>query len=302
MLGASGFLGMHVREVAEPGEVQPLTRGAIPPDAGELAWIRLEATPGKGLAEDLERLVRERAPRAVLCLAAMASGAECERDPEAARLANAELPGAVARACAKASVRLVHASTDLVFGAAPAPKAGFSELDPVAPLGVYGATKAAGERAVLEAAADALVVRLPLLFGFSAGRGAGASDSLFAGLLRGDDVFLFDDEWRQPLRAALAARALLALCDRPQVTGVLNLPGPERLSRADFGERLIAAARRYGAQFKAFAARGTRDQRGLAGSRPADTCLGDARARAELGPWSETLDRSIELEAARRFA
>ena len=87
----------------------------------------------------------------------------CEREPEAARRANADAPRKLARACAEAGVSLVHVSTDYVFaGDAREP---YREDDVPAPRSEYGRSKLAGERAVLETAPDALVVRTSWVFG-----------------------------------------------------------------------------------------------------------------------------------------
>ncbi|WP_343717991.1 sugar nucleotide-binding protein, partial [Inquilinus sp.] len=70
--------------------------------------------------------------------------AEAERDQAFA--VNATAPGVIARACAVAGAALLHISTDYVFrGDGDRP---WREDDPIAPLSVYGESKAAGEAAV----------------------------------------------------------------------------------------------------------------------------------------------------------
>ena len=87
----------------------------------------------------------------------------CEREPELARRANAEAPAVLGRACAEAGARLVHVSTDYVFaGDARRP---YREDDPTGPRSVYGHTKLDGDRAVLAASPDFLVVRTSWVFG-----------------------------------------------------------------------------------------------------------------------------------------
>jgi len=75
-----------------------------------------------------------------------------EREPELAHAVNALAPGAIAEALAITGGRLLQVSTDFVFnGAQGSPY----RLDqPVAPLGVYGISKAAGEAAVAAALAS----------------------------------------------------------------------------------------------------------------------------------------------------
>ena len=87
----------------------------------------------------------------------------CEDNEDLAYAVNATGPANLAQACAAAGARLVHISTDYVFaGDATEPY----EVDaPIAPASAYGRTKAAGERSITEAGADALIVRTAWLYG-----------------------------------------------------------------------------------------------------------------------------------------
>jgi dTDP-4-dehydrorhamnose reductase len=90
-----------------------------------------------------------------------------ESDRENCRRENAIGPAVLAGACASQKVRFVTFSTDLVFDGQSARP--YRELDAVAPLNVYGITKAEGETEVLRLAPHALVVRTGALFGSPAG-------------------------------------------------------------------------------------------------------------------------------------
>lgn len=81
--------------------------------------------------------------------------AESERD--AAWAVNAAAPAALARAAALRGIPVIHLSTDYVFnGSKGAP---YVEDDPVAPIGVYGASKEAGERGVRDANPRHVILR-----------------------------------------------------------------------------------------------------------------------------------------------
>ena len=87
----------------------------------------------------------------------------CESEETLAFQVNAEGPKQLAKESARHGFRLVQPSTDYVFsGDGDRP---YREDDPVDPKTIYGASKLAGERAVLEAAPDALVVRTSWVFG-----------------------------------------------------------------------------------------------------------------------------------------
>src|SRR3546814_11683343 len=76
---------------------------------------------------------------------------------------NAQAPGHLAAAASAAAARLVHVSTDFVFDGTSARP--YLPGDPVNPLGVYGASKRAGEEAVLRALPGALILRPAWVYG-----------------------------------------------------------------------------------------------------------------------------------------
>ena len=99
--------------------------------------------------------IRDHAPDAVINAAAYTAVDRAEQEEALAQVINGEAPGAMARACADLGIPFVHISTDYVFdgqGVTP-----WTPGDPVAPLGAYGRTKLAGERAV-QAAGGAYVI------------------------------------------------------------------------------------------------------------------------------------------------
>ena len=89
---------------------------------------------------------------------------------------------------------------------------------------------------------------------------------------------LFTDEHRTPLDAAEGARLLVELAERGP-TGLLHVGGPERLSRAELGERVLARARARGLDLPE-PRRGIRADLGLAETRVADASLDCSRLLA----------------------
>lgn len=115
---------------------------------------------------DLDALgayVHRVAPRAVVNAAAYTNVDGAEQEPALAARVNAEAPRALAVACARLGVPLVHYSTDYVFdGTATAP---YAEDAPTTPLGVYGRTKCDGEAAVRAVGGPHLVLRTSWVYG-----------------------------------------------------------------------------------------------------------------------------------------
>ncbi|WP_374573908.1 dTDP-4-dehydrorhamnose reductase [Phenylobacterium sp.] len=98
----------------------------------------------------------------VINAAAYTAVDKAESEPDLAYAVNARAPRAMARACQARGVPLVQVSTDMVFSGA---KAGaYVEDDPVGPLHVYGASKLAGEDAVLDLCERSIVLRVSWLF------------------------------------------------------------------------------------------------------------------------------------------
>ena len=94
---------------------------------------------------------------AIINAAAYTAVDQAETEVEAAWRINAVAPACLAREAARAGVPFVHVSTDYVFsGASTRP---YAESDPVAPLGVYGASKEAGEQGVRTGGGRSAIVR-----------------------------------------------------------------------------------------------------------------------------------------------
>ncbi|MBK9033115.1 MAG: dTDP-4-dehydrorhamnose reductase [Myxococcales bacterium] len=156
------------------------------------------------------------APTAVVNAAAYTAVDRAEVDRLAAFAVNATGAGLLARACAARGVRLVHVSTDHVFdGRAGRP---YREDDPVAPVNVYGASKAAGERAVL--AAGGTVVRTSWLF---APDGWGFVPAIVRAAVATAPIRAIADRHGRPTCVDDLAPALVALLDAP--AGVYHYAG-----------------------------------------------------------------------------
>lgn len=296
ILGASGFLGAHVvasavrrarreatmRDPLGPpviahsrGESLLVPRFCDPRDAAE--WVRADLADPGGVKAFLDGI----APTEVVNCAALSRAADCEREPAVAGRLNAEMPGAVAAWCAAAGARLVHVSTDLVFGAIEAPAGGLDEESTPAPVSVYGRTKLEGEEAVRAACPDAAVVRLPLLYGNSGARGLGASDAILEAVERDERPRLFHDEWRTPLSVAVAADALAELLEF-EGGGVLHVAGPDRVSRYELGLAVLASMGMARETAEAAIERTSQDDLDAGAPRPRDVSLNAARARELL--------------------
>lgn len=114
-------------------------------------------------ADAVERAIAHHQPWAIVNASGYVRVDEAEKDAERCFRENAYGPSLLARACARHGIQLLTFSSDLVFdGRQQSP---YVETDPVAPLNVYGKSKAEAERRVLEAYPEALVIRTSAFFG-----------------------------------------------------------------------------------------------------------------------------------------
>jgi dTDP-4-dehydrorhamnose reductase len=145
----------------------------------------------------------------VLNVAAYTAVDKAESEPELAYAVNAAAPMAMAKACQARGAPLIQISTDMVFsGAKPG---AYVEDDPVGPLHVYGASKLAGEEAVLAYCDRASVMRVSWLFS------AEGSNFLHAMLRLGKTqpvLKIVDDQRGKPTFAGDVAAFILSQADR----------------------------------------------------------------------------------------
>lgn len=182
-------------------------------------------------ARALARLVDTAAPVAVVLAAAYTDVDGAEADPATAFAVNAEAPAVLARACARRHALLVHFSTDYVFdGTARVP---YEETAPTAPLGVYGASKLAGERAIEESGCRALVFRSSWIYG---GRGRNFLRTILQRARERDELRIVADQIGAPTWSRMVAEAVAAVLARA------ISPDGFALADADLGIYHLSAA------------------------------------------------------------
>jgi dTDP-4-dehydrorhamnose reductase len=187
----------------------------------------------------------------------------------------------VALAAARSGAHLVHVSSDALHAGRPTP---YLDADPPTPIFMYGAAKAAAETAVAAIDPAATIVRTSLIIGDERSKQITIALELAAGSRQGA---LFTDEIRCPVAVQDLAAAILELA-AAGYSGLINVAGPEAVSRADLG---LLSAVRYGVDPALIPT--CRTAEGGLGPRPADVRLDSAHAAAllttRLRPASEVL-------------
>lgn len=123
----------------------------------------------------------------------------------------------LASACSDAGIPLLHISTDYVFdGTAPH---SYTELDPVKPISVYGASKQAGEAAVRNHLDRHIILRTSWVF---AKHGSNFVKTMLRVGQGGGPLKVVDDQFGGPTSARAIAKALLMMADRFEQHGDLR--------------------------------------------------------------------------------
>ena len=214
--GAGGQLGGYLRPALERAghEVIGLGHG---PGTG------VDIVADIGESDVVAAAVRDARPEVVIHCAAYTDVDGCERNPERAMRVNDTGSRNVAQAAWETGAWLLAVGTDFVFpGDATEP---YREDAPVGPISVYGASKLAGERAVLAADHSFAVARTAWVFG---GAGKHFPRTVVTMLRDRGTMAVVDDEVSCPTFAGDLAEALVALLPhRP--SGVLHLTneGPD---------------------------------------------------------------------------
>ena len=225
---------------------------------------------------------------------------QAEREPGEAFSVNAIAVGALANACAAQGVRLIHVSTDYVFGGTATRPYG-PHATP-APLGVYGASKLEGERLIAATPRlNWLIVRTSWLYS-STGRNFLLT---MLGLFRSrGTVSVVDDQFGTPTSARSLARALWVVAQLPKARGIAHFANLGVASWWEFAVAIAAAARARGLLQRApiVNAISTAEYPTLA-ARPAFSALDASATLAEWDvagiPWRDALGATLdELRAA----
>lgn len=286
LFGGQGQVGWELaRSLAPLGRVVALDRAAV--DLTDLAAVRAAIATHR--------------PRVVVNAAAYTAVDRAESERALAERINAEAPAAMAAAAAALGALLVHYSTDYVFdGRARAP---YREDAPTAPQGAYGATKLAGDEAVLAGAADAWIFRVSWVY---AARGRNFLRTIQRLAAERDELRIVDDQvgcptWAREIAEATALAVGRWLSDRaagyePPARGVYHLASPDHTSWHGFASAIVDALP-AGAPRPAVRPITTAEYPTPA-ARPAWSVLDPTKFREAFGlalsPWREQLARCLD--------
>ena len=188
----------------------------------------LDITDTDTVAAAVDRL----APDLIINAAAHTAVDRAESEADLAFAINRDGAANLARCATRRGVKLVHVSTDFVFdGHASRP---YLPGDTAGPLGVYGASKHAGEIAVAQYAPNALIVRTAWVY---AAHGRNFLTTMLRLMGKEEEVRVVSDQIGTPTSAKTLARALWELAQSP-ATGILHFTDAGVASWYDFAQAI----------------------------------------------------------------
>ena len=187
--------------------------------------------------------IRGYAPEAVINAAAYTAVDRAEEEQALAMRVNGGAPGAIAQACSRLDIPLVHISTDYVFDGRG--RAAWCPGDSPAPQNTYGRSKLAGEQAIAQAGGVHAILRTAWVFSAN-------GNNFVRTMLRLSEtrevLSIVDDQVGGPTPAGYIATACLAIAEQllanPEKTGIYHYSGMPDVSWKTFAEAIFAAAGR----------------------------------------------------------
>lgn len=195
----------------------------------------------------IDLMVDAVAPDLILSAAAYTAVDRAEEEPELAMMVNGIAPGVLARTAAQLDVPIIHLSTDYVFdGSGDCP---WREDDPTSPLGVYGASKLAGERAIATAGARHAILRTAWVY---SPFGSNFVKTMLRLAETRDMVTVVDDQFGCPTSAFDIADAILVMIEHwrpgtlPAWNGIYHIAGAQPINWAGFARAIFALSAERG--------------------------------------------------------
>jgi dTDP-4-dehydrorhamnose reductase len=231
LLGKGGQVGWELqRSLAVAGEVTALDFD----DGGDFT------KPDELLAR-----VQALAPQVIVNSAAHTAVDKAESEPDLARQINATTPALLAIEAKRLGALLVHYSTDYVFDGSGSHAR--DEEAPIAPLSVYGATKAEGEDAIRASGCQHLILRTSWVY---AARGGNFAKTMLRLAAERDQLKVIADQIGAPtgadLLADLTAHMLRAARVNPGLSGTYHAVAGGETNWHDYARFVIEFARKQG--------------------------------------------------------
>ena len=240
--------------------------------------------------EEVNDFFWQNAPDFCINAAAYTAVDLAETEVEKAFLVNADGTENLAEACAENNAQFIHVSTDYVFDGEN--NLAYTEEDFTNPLGVYGASKLAGDELALEVNPCSVILRTSWVYSEFGKNFVKTMLSLFA---TKEELNIVADQFGQPTNANDLAEAIMKIIKSEKITpGIFNFSNLGRISWFDFAEKIAELSE---AKIKLNAIETS--QYPTPAKRPKNSVLDlDKISKTyaiQLKPWEESLEGCVQI-------
>ena len=240
--------------------------------------------------EEVNDFFWQNAPDFCINAAAYTAVDLAETEVEKAFLVNADGTENLAEACAENNAQFIHVSTDYVFDGEN--NLAYTEEDFTNPLGVYGASKLAGDELALEVNPCSVILRTSWVYSEFGKNFVKTMLNLFA---TKDELNIVADQFGQPTNANDLAEAIMKIIKSGKITpGIFNFSNLGRISWFDFAEKIAELSE---AKIKLNAIETS--QYPTPAKRPKNSVLDlDKISKTyaiQLKPWEESLEDCVQI-------
>ena len=240
--------------------------------------------------EEVNDFFWQNAPDFCINAAAYTAVDLAETDVEKAFLVNADGAENLAEACAENNAQFIHVSTDYVFDGEN--NLAYTEEDFTNPLGVYGASKLAGDELALEVNPCSVILRTSWVYSEFGKNFVKTMLNLFA---TKEELSIVADQFGQPTNANDLAEAIMKIIKSEKITpGIFNFSNLGRISWFDFAEKIAELSE---AKIKLNAIETS--QYPTPAKRPKNSVLDLEKISKtyaiQLKPWEESLEDCVQI-------
>ena len=223
----------------------------------------------------------------------------CETNEAEAMRINADAVAIIGGICAAKRARCLHISTDYVFDGEQ--RTPYRETDAARPLGVYAASKLAGEKVLSEVYPEALSVRVSWVFGPDR---PSFVDQILKRAKEHADLSAIADKWAVPTYTLDIAKLLRPFLDEVTAPGVLHLCNAGSCTWQEYGQFAIDTAAKLGAPLvgRTVAPLAMADLKAFVAKRPVYTVMSTERLTSltDMHPrsWQEAVEEHVRATLA----
>ncbi|HHJ34601.1 MAG TPA: dTDP-4-dehydrorhamnose reductase [Gammaproteobacteria bacterium] len=247
-------------------------------------------------SDQVAEAIADYAAEWVINCAAYTQVDKAEEEYELAFTINRDAARAVAKGVKLSGGRLLHISTDFIFGGEQSSP--YKENDTASPLGVYGQSKLEGEQAVREVLPEALILRTAWVYGV---QGHNFVKTILRLASERETLRVVDDQIGTPSWTGDIVRAIRSLI-KTEATGTYQFTNEGVASWYDFAMEIVASAKQLGFPVMAKTIQPIpTEEFPLPAKRPAYSVMSKVKIRAvldhQIPHWRTSLHAMLKQES-----